>query len=324
MGIGTAFTALGWVLALLLAWTAVSCTARVALVNMPGVRHRIRSGEILVPDAGMLLPELCGSASLALLVLLGALTVMPFGLLAVLLLAAALLPAGRLVWRASRLRDAEGKSQGGPVARRVIRGMLRIARTAHWFPAADLRLLTGRRRTAEAEGHEQGQYAQPAPVQRPVRQAPPPAPVPQAPRPAPPPAPEDAGPAAAAMSPGWAALCAEIGGFEGDTDEEILGFLAAQLAGHLGHAGAVRDLADRLLHGTGLDPAFAQGVAEYADENADMTGGVAMLDRQFHAIYDTLRAWADEHPMGMPHRAREFLQGGEPPLPEAGDDGMAA
>ena len=70
--------------------------------------------------------------------------------------------------------------------------------------------------------------------------------------------------------------------------------------------------------------AIPADLAEYADENADMTGAVTMLDRQFHAIYDTLRAWADEHPMGMPHRAREFLQGGEPPLPDAGDDGMAA
>ncbi len=312
----------------ILGWTAVSCTVRIALVNMPRLCRRMHIGEVLVPDAGWLLPELCGCGSLSLLSLLGVVPALPGALLSAALFLAAVLPDALLMRKASRLRDAEGKNQGGPVARRIIGGRLRIIRGIPMFIGADLRLLTGRHR--EEDGYEPGRDATAAaPASAPARTVPAPARPPAAPGQAPPPqpappAPADDSPAAAAIPPGWAGLCAEISGFEADTDEEVLGFLAAQLAGHMAHAESVRDLADRLLHGAGLDPAFAQGVAEYADENADMTGGVAVLDRQFHAIYDTLRAWADEHPMGMPHRAREFLQGGEQPLPEAGDDGIAA
>lgn len=260
------------------------------------------------------------SAAVALLTGAGAIGVLAGALLApvpLLALTAMLVPAWRDVAR----------EKGAAAATRAI--LARVGGRlldALWNAREDARDLASRLRSRPEPGTEEQARPAPAPPVAATRPVPPPA----ATRPVPAPGPAPAAPPPAGggvpgplLSPGWTGLCTEIDGFEGETDDEVLGFIAAQLAGHAAHAESVRDLADRLLHGTGLDPAFAQGVATYADENADMTGSVAMLDRMFRGIYDALRAWADEHPMGMPHRAREFLQG-EQPQPEAGDDGQAA
>lgn len=262
-------------------------------------------------------PLIFTSAATALLVVLGTLALVPW-------LIIALVPLAVVAARSARAWREIAKLQGHRAAAAAVLGLLAARiRDALWNAREDLRDLTHR---AQREPVPDAGRTAPAHAAQPAatRQVPPPAPsAPPPPISPPPPGPPPAGVLpASALSPGWTGLCAEIDGFEADTDEEVLGFFAAQLTGHMAHAGSVRDLADRLLHGTGLDPAFAQGVAEYADENADMTGAVTVLDRQFRAIYDTLRAWVDEHPAGMPHRAREFLQGEQPPLP--GDDGMAA
>lgn len=323
---GFAFTVLGWALAVVSGEVAVSCLVRLACARFRRPA-RVRS---LDPHEGLTLASAGGTLLTALLTALGALPPWPGAVTAAALLAvSAFLALTPLVFASA---DDRGEALDD-----VTLSLAAVAHGAWAYLMEDLWMLTSRGRDRESPaaapaGAAAGTPAAPVPASPAAAAAggrrvpaPPKAAPPAAPPPAEPSVPPAGGaPLAVLLSPGWVGLCDEINGFEGDTDEEVLGFIAAQLAGHAAHAEKLRDLADRLMHGTGLDPAFAQGIATYADENADMAGSVTMLDRMFHAIYDALRAWADEHPMGMPHRAREFLQGDPPPLADDGDDGAAA
>lgn len=175
--------------------------------------------------------------------------------------------------------------------------------------------------------------------QDPAATVPNPAPVPQRPVPAPvpplredpelgqPPEPSEVSAglqaAGAALTPAWAAVCEEVRSFEPDTDDDHLAHIAGQAAGVLAYADAIREQADNLQHGIGLDPAYVAGHHEFADEFADLSGALAMVERRFHAIYGALREWVADHPEGLPHRAREWLQAGGETEPGS-DDGMAA
>jgi hypothetical protein len=110
----------------------------------------------------------------------------------------------------------------------------------------------------------------------------------------------------------WAALVEVVAAFEPDTDEDLINHTAGEAAGILAYADAVRNRADTLLNAIGLDPAYVAGHLEFADEFADLAAIAAMVNKRFHALYDALRQWVDEHPEGMPNEARQWLQGGGP------------
>lgn len=306
---GTIFTALGWMLAILFAAVTVSAAARL-------VRYRgWRVSEAWISIGFWACLALCAYTGLGALRLLTGITLaavtglatgigiarhpQPIRLLR-------MITAGDIGYLGRTIRLAAGKARGGPEPVMTAPAPAQPAAPAAPAPAP---ATAGQPRTV------------PAPVQVPsVRDDP-------ALGDTPPPA-EVAGSLASAGTPlplAWAALCEEIAGHEPGTNEEELQFLAGQAAGSLAYADAWRTRTDTLLHGIGLDPGYVAGNLEYADEVSENSSALAMVVRRFHAIYQALLDWVEEHPEGMPHRAREFLQGGAAtPQPAAGTDDLAA
>ena len=313
-----AVQAIGGVLALFLAAATISASVRLA-------RHlRTDDRQKGKDEAAWLTPLLCACGAVAALTGLGVIPVLSGAVSAVILAAT----AGFILLRGAGWQDVLSLRLWRSVARTLrshAGGSVRYLRE-------DLRWLVTR-----LQRGEQPAPASPAPV-RPAAAAPGPRTVP-APRPVPSVRDDPAlgpAPAAAEVASGlagagvavpqsWGVLCESVGTFEPDTDEDEIGFVAAQAAGILAYSDAWRAKADTLLHNVGLDPAYVAGTLEFADVVADNAGDLAMVVQRFHVIYDALRDWVDEHPDGMPHEARKFLQGGNPPADSAGSgDDIAA
>lgn len=125
-----------------------------------------------------------------------------------------------------------------------------------------------------------------------------------------------------AVPPAWAALEQYIAEFEPEDDEDLLNHIAGDAAGALAVAEAVRTRADTLLHGTGLDPAYVAGHADFADEFAGLAQAVALLTRRFHVIYGAIKD-AVANGLILPHNGR-WLTGGDGDAPASGSGEAAA
>jgi hypothetical protein len=328
MNAGFLITVAGWLAGLALSAVTVSITVRVARAGRKWARW-------VFP------PLVYGCATVVCFTVLGVIGPLLGSVLAVAPFTAAawwLLDTWRRL--AARLEDDEDGTAAGKAARRVASGaarQLREALRAAWADgffivrsaAGWLGLLdrgcgedyvpaaTSPAATAYLPGD--ATPTRPVPAYREPR--------PAAPAPAAPPgdgsalANVHADLAAAGMTipPLWAALCAAVSEFEPETDEELLMHTAGEAAGILAYAEAVRARAETLLTVIGLDPAYVLGHHQFADEFADVAEAAAQVNAMFHAIYGALREWADEHPNGMPWKARQFLQGGE----EAGGEAAA-
>ena len=298
------FTAAGWLIALACTEVTVSHAVRAAV---PRLRRGLPGGYW--PSA-----LLYGAASAVAFTFLGVLPAVLGVLLAVALFAAdawyLLEPWVRAVTR------GQGHVVGG---RRILAAAVRQARGGPQCLLADLRALLRTLRRGDSAGDDEAPPATaPAPGWPGASRAVP------APREAPPsvrddpalgvpPAPADvAAGLAAAGAPvplQWAALCDATASFEPDSDEALLEHAAGEAAGILAYAEARRSLADTLLHGTGLDPAYVAGHHEFADEFAELAAAVALVDRRFHAIYGAIREWVAGGGI-LPNNAREWLGGG--------------
>ena len=314
---GIIFTILEWLTAAVLGEIALSSAYRAASARWRSLpRWSPRAA-----DGGALLPELSGGCCLAVLAFLGALTPLS-AIAAMLLLAAAVLPLAFTWLQAAR-------KGGGRIAARRIASMLGLlAWTARSFLAEDLRALT-----------RHGQAGNPAPAPAPAAPAPvaagapvsSPARWPAAVRQVPPLRDNAAlGDAPAAVEvavsleasgvmvpPEFAAVAELIREFDPDDDEdELLGFTAAIAAGFVVVFEAFPDLAETLLTGTGLDPAYAIGFIDIGDEGGGLVEAFALLDRLYHGIYEGIHGHVDAGGT-LPHNGRRFFHA-EGAAPEGG------
>lgn len=305
-------TVTGWLAALALGEVAASCAARAAV-------PRLRPGQ---PAAFCRMTALLhGGACAIALTLLGALPAVQGWLLACLLLASdAWLLGGPLVKAARR-------GKGAVVGPRVLAALAAQAKAGPARLRDDFRALLG---LLGRHGEPEAPPVPAAAAAPAARAVPPPREVPSVredPVLGETPAPADiaAGLASAGVPvpPAWAALCDATGTFEPDSDEDLLIHSAGEAAGILAYAEARRALADTLLHGTGLDPAYVAGHHEFADEFAELAAAVALVDRRFHAIYGALREWVAGGGI-LPRNAREFFEGGAAPRAGAAGDSEAA
>jgi hypothetical protein len=297
----TIFTAAGWVLALAFTWVAVSSTVQVA-------RHLMQKRLRLWNAPGWpFLPLAYSSAALATFTALGVFPVLRGALLAALPFTALAVVLG------IDLAHADRPLQAALTLPRTL--LPRLPRAGFTLIKRDIRAI---RAWLRRQLHRED-----VPLPRPAPPAPAPAPGRTIPVPvsaasihddpdlgATPPAGEVADGLViegVPVPPHWAALCEAAGSFEPDNDDELIQHVAGEAAGILAYADARRNLAETLLHATGLDPAYVAGHFEFADEFADLAAAAAMVNKRFHAIYDALRAWIADHPEGMPHNARQWL-----------------
>jgi hypothetical protein len=307
--VGIVFTALGWVAALVLAEIAVSCAYRIA-----SARWRfLPRWSPLVPDAGWLLPELCGGACLILLVLLGIAPVLGGTLLATALYAAASIPLGHVMWQAKK------QGQGGYAARRIASRLLLLIRTAPAILMEDVRALAGRRAADDSPPAGPGTPRQPVratPGVPPWRRSVPGVPSIHAdPALGGAPAPADVAVALEAagvtVPPSWAAVAADAAELEPENEDELCEHMDGEAAGILTWAEGVMARAENLGEGgAGLHPAYVAAHYEFADDIAELASHAAQVSKRYHQIHDDLREAADGTP--LPANRYWFGDGGAP------------
>jgi hypothetical protein len=309
---GIIFTVLGLAAAAALGETAMSCAYRIACArwrSLPRWSDR-------APDAGWLLPELCGAACAALLAAFGLISALTGTLLALALFAAAVVPL------AAVMRQAAKQGKAGYAGRRIASRLIALIRAAPSFPAEDLRALAG---ALTGRGNAEAPAASPAgAAARPMRAAPG---VPPWRRAAPgvpplladpalgdPPAPADVAAglekAGVMVPPAWARLAEEVEGFEPESDDELCEHMDGEVAGVLTWAEAVMARAETLEVATGLDPAYVAAHFELADDIAELAAHAAQVAKRYHAIYGDLREAADGRP--LPSSRYWFGDGGAP------------
>jgi hypothetical protein len=325
---GTILAILGWLAAAILGEIALSSAYRAASARwrfLPRWSPR-------AADGGALLPELAGSACAIILTLLGALPALAGILIATALFLFAEIPQALVMWQAAHL----GRKQALYAARRIASMQGLLAWTARSFFAEDLRSLGGllhRDPSGDAAVAPPAGTAPraPAPAGAPAS---PPARWPAAVRQVPPlrdnaalgdaPAAAEVGisleAAGVLVLPEAAALASVIGEFDPDDDEdELLGFVATLAASFVVIFEAFPDLAETLLTGTGLDPAYAIGFIDIGDEGGGLVEAFALLDRQYHQVYEDVHGHV-ESGKTLPHNSRAFFHAGG----DAPEDGTAA
>jgi len=282
MGIGIVFTLAGWAAVLLLGEIAVSSVTRIAIA-----RFAPRSGSVTVPDCGLLLPELVGSACLAVLALLGVHPLLA-GLAALILFAAAALPLASIM----RLAVKQGKT--GIARQRIGRALLLMLQTARYLPARDLRFVLGqvRRGDPAADGDPSGGY-RPVPggrlravpsVLKDVALGPVPHPASVA---------ADLERQGVAVPSAWGALAESEASYEPEDEDDFLQRKAERAAGVLTWAESLMAQAENLATGNGLDPDVIAGEFEFADLAADLAAAAVMTDRRYHDAYGDIHEHRD-------------------------------
>lgn len=283
----------------------VSC----ALLAVSGGVQMARTKGGWREAAGWTAPLVFTSAALMLLVVLGTLALLPWLLIA-------LVPLGVVAARAARAWREIAKLKGRGAATAAVLGLL-AARLwdAVWNARENVRDLTG--------------TLHPAPAAAPAAAA---GRAPEA-------APRDAGPkspvirqvpslrdnaalgaapsaaevgvsleaAGVAVPPVWAALAEYIRDFDPDDDEdELIEFNAGNAAGVLVLGEAFQDLAETLLTGTGLDPAYAMGFIDAGVEVEGLAEVFALLDRLYHDTYEDIHEHV-EAGKTLPHNGRKWF-----------------
>lgn len=243
-------------------------------------------------------------------ILLGGLGVLP-SFFAALFALFPLLVVTRIVWRA--WRETARRLGRARATALVLRGLAGRVRDALRYTREDLRGLLGKlRRPAILAGGTAPEAAGRADsrdvVTEAARHVPPlrgNAALGEAPAPAELAAVLDA--AGAAVLPEFAAVADLLRDFDPDDDEdELLGFVAAVAAGFMYVFEAFPDLAENLMTGVGLDPAYAMGFIDIGDEGAEFTAAFALLDRLYHELHEGIHEHVDAGKT-MPHNSRQYF-----------------
>lgn len=295
MGIGVIFTLAGWAAAALLGEITVSSVTRIVVA-----RFAPRPGSVTVPDCGLLLPELAGSAFLAVLALLGVHPLLA-GLAALIVFAAAVLPLANIM----RLAAKQGKT--ATARQRIGRALRLMLQTARYLPARDLNALLGlvRRDGPEAGADPSGGY-RPVPggrlravpsVLKDVALGPVPHPASVA---------ADLEAQNIAIPSTWGALAESEASFEAEDEDDLLQRKAERAAGVLTWAESLMEQAENLATGTGLDPDVIAGEFEFADLAADLASAAVMTVRRYHDVYALPREHVDGGGTLMPNADKWF------------------
>jgi hypothetical protein len=119
------------------------------------------------------------------------------------------------------------------------------------------------------------------------------------------------------VPPEMAAAASLVADFDpGDDEDELLGFMASLAAGVLVFSEAFDALAENLLTGAQLDPAYALGFVDIGYEAADLATALAELDRRYHDVYGGIHEHVDGG-LTLPHNARQWFHAGDG-APEGG------
>jgi hypothetical protein len=113
------------------------------------------------------------------------------------------------------------------------------------------------------------------------------------------------------VPPAWAAVAAEAGDHEPETDEEHCEHMDGEVAGILTWAEAAMVRAETLGDVTGLSAGTVSAQYELADAIAELAAFAAQVMRRYHDDYDDLREAADGRP--LPANRFWFGDGGAAP-----------
>ena len=106
----------------------------------------------------------------------------------------------------------------------------------------------------------------------------------------------------------YTALAQFIGGFEPEDDMSLRMFMEGHASGTVAIADAWHHLADTLLNGVGLSPAYVAGILEAGDSAGEHASLLAQVHKRFRVVYAAIKEWIGAHGP-LPHKAREFLTG---------------
>jgi hypothetical protein len=278
---GTILTIVGLLAALLLGEIAVSSTVRIAVAQF--APH----AGVTAPDGGLMLPELSGSAFLAVLALLGTHPLLP-GLTALVLFLAAVLPLANI------MRLAVKQGQVPKARRRIVQGLRLMLQTARYLPARDLNALLGLvRRDSPEDGTDPSGGYRPAPgarlrmvpsVLKDVALGPVPHPASVA---------ADLERQGVAIPSTWAALAESEASYEPEDEADFLQRKAERAAGVLTWAESLMAQAENAAAGNGLDPDVIAGEFEFADLAADLAAAAVMTERRYRDAYTDIHEHRD-------------------------------
>jgi hypothetical protein len=256
-------------------------------------------------------PLIFTSAALALLTAAGVIEAILGAFLALLPLAVIASVVAR-PWRSVARADSKGK------ATRVVAGGLgaRVLDSL-WNAREDLRDAGARLRPVRVPAPSAAAVPRPVRLPLPARR---PVPSPHSgPAAGPAPAVAEVGAAleGVLVPPELAAAASLVADFDpGDDEDELLGFVASLAAGILVFSEAFDVLAENLLTGPALDPAYALGFIDIGYSAADLATAVTELDRRYHEVYEGVHEHVDSG-LTLPHNARQWFHAGEG-APEGG------
>lgn len=305
---GITFTVAGWAAVLVLAEITLSCAYRAASARWASLPR----WSSLVPDAGLLLPELTALACTVLLTLLGTVPVIAGAPLALGLSAVVVLPDVRI------MVQAISTGKGTYAARRIVSRWLLLIRTAPGFLMDDLRALSGLRRRDAGTPPATGGPA-PGPVIARPRRMPSTARIDPAVGPALVPEQVAAGLEAAnvAIPACYAAVAEWEASFEPEDGEDWRRHIAERAAGILTVAEVVGGQAEDLASGVKLDPAVIASETDFADDYADTASAAVRSIQVYDRVYEGVHEHADNGGT-LPENARNWFGAGGPA------DGQAA
>lgn len=277
---GTVLALAGWALALLSGWITASCLVRIFIARFT------RGHSVTVPDYGLLLPELSGSACLCALALLG-LHPLLTGLAAGLLLAL----AARAIVMTVRLGVKQGKTAG---ARRHVIYVLRLMlQAARYLPAGDLAAFLGlfRRGAPGPDGpadavtaRAPGRVRTVPPVTRDVALGPVP----------PPGAVSDYLELQGVAVPAyWGAVAEQVATFEADDVDDWRAWWLEQAAGILTVTAAFHEQGEHAGIGRGLDPAVIAAIDDFAEIYSEVAPAAVMVIRRHDDTYQGIEEHVD-------------------------------
>lgn len=318
MALGTVFTAIGWVLAVLSGWVALSSSARVVREHFDGGQGFRRIGGLLSAERWFV-PGLAGCCCAAVLTGLGVLPVLAGAVLAAVLFAVPALPMARTLRSEGIFRGL--RQEGFALFRACLSGG-RVLK-------ADLRLVTRRHEEDEAPPAP-GPGPQAAPRKQAAKAA---AGAPaQAPREVPPARDDPAlapvphpGEVAAGLADAhvevpepFRLLADWIANFEPETDDEQSAFLHGCAAGSIAVAEAWQVHGENMVSGVGLDPSYGAAIFDLADSEASSASDKILVDRRYHVIYGEIKQ-AVVNGLKLPNHGRWFGSGAAAPQDDAGE-----
>ena len=106
---------------------------------------------------------------------------------------------------------------------------------------------------------------------------------------------------------GWKALAGDTSDFEPNSDEELLGWMAAQVAGISTYGESLADLYETCVEGVRLDPVAMAALHDAADAAGDFATAMAYARQKFAAHYAEVREFVGEG--GVLPKDGDFITG---------------